>query len=90
MLDPGLRQTDDRLDGGRREKGVDDDGERWELPAQVLEGFNLHRPTGSRISDDEIDAEVLYRSLQLVPASDRRERVIRSENDSEVRGELTW
>ena len=76
VFDTGFCEPDDGFDRGRGERGIDDDGERWELSAYFLERLDLDRAAGAGIGDDDVGDEVFDRSVELTPGEDRGERVL--------------
>lgn len=60
------------------------------MPTQVFERLDLDRAGRRRIGDDDVGGLVLDRGLKLRPTRDWSERVLRTEDDSEVRQQMTW
>src|SRR4051812_49299994 len=78
VLDAGLREPHERLDGGGCERGVDDDRQRRELSPNLLERLHFDRTRGAGIGDDEISDEVLHSGVKLTPGEYRGEGVLRT------------
>ena len=60
------------------------------MPAKIFERLDLDRTRRRGIGNDDIGGLVLDRGLELRPTRDRSERMLRTEDDSEVRKEMTW
>lgn len=60
------------------------------MPAKVFERLDLDHTGRRGIRDDDVGGLVLDRGLKLRPTRDRSERMLRTEDDSEVRQQMTW
>ena len=90
MFDARLGETYDRLDRRGGEYGIDDDGKRWLMPSDVFERVHLDQALYRRVGDDEISGLVLHRGLEIRPTHDFCESVLRAEDNSQMREQVTW
>ena len=54
------------------------------MPAKFFERLNFDRAGGRGVGNDDVSRQMLDRGLELTPREDRRERVLRTQDDSEV------
>ena len=89
MLQPQAAKVVNGAHRGRGERRVDHDGQRRELPVDLLDRVDAWRAVGGRVNDQDVRGVLLDDSTQLVPSLSRDEGVLRAEYDFEVRKQLT-
>jgi hypothetical protein len=88
VLDAHLCQLYDCLHSRRRQRRVNDDWNRRELPPQLLQLGDLDVAVGRRVRDKKIYRLFAQNCRELSPPFSRMEPVPATQNDSQVREEL--
>lgn len=89
MLDPHSTQFDDGPHRARRERRVDHDWQRRELPMDLLDDVDPGSSIDNWIDDEDVRITLLDGGSQFIPASGCQDRVVRAKNNCEMRKELT-